>query len=601
MESKYIEEVVKDFLTTKETNFAILINGSWGSGKTHFWKNKLSKHCEKAQLKPIYLSLNGLNKIETLDYQLKIKLIPLLNKLAVKKSASLGKLAKNALFQLLKGKYNVDAESILKDVEIDLSDFSSKVICFDDLERCKIPLSEVLGYVNDFVEHKNLKVLFLSDESKIDTKNDENYNSIKEKVVGRVLSYKNNLIETLPLLFSKYEKTNNEFYNFLIEKEPLIYDYLLEFKEENLRNISFYLECLSKCFTSFKEHLDYTDEVIYFTLVFTIEFKSGILTSNDYTDFKGYDDINSSLTAYNFSKPNNDDEKPKTRLGVFHEKYIKKDRLRYNFYPSIYQFILTGYLNTENFNLELESRHPVQIPEHIKAYSKLLDYKFRHLKNVEFQELFELVFENAKEGKYSIYEYYRISIFFNFFSDNKLIEQTVAENQKTLLKGIKKAGLRQKINERQYESVFHFRKKDEGDEIIVQAIKDTHDLINTKRDARRTNKLIEALIINNLLLVKKIFQDYNLQKELFRFIEPTKLFKTLLSVENVTIVEFKHQLESRYNSVNIKDFLSQDFDFLAQLNTLITEKFHEKEVYQVQGLIFRELSKSIEEICENLK
>lgn len=601
MESKYIEEIVKNYFLTKETNYAILVNGSWGSGKTYFWKNKLSKYCEEAQLKPIYLSLNGLNKIETLDYQLKIKLIPLLSKLAVKKSASIGKLTKNALFQFLKGKYNVDAESILKDVEIDLSNFSNKVICFDDLERCKIPLSEVLGYVNDFVEHKNLKVLFLSDESKIDTNNDENYNSIKEKVVGRVLNYKNNLKESLPFLFIKYEELNNRFYKFLIQKESLIYQYLIEFEEENLRNISFYLECLSLSFPVFNKHLDYSDEVLYFTLIFTIEFKSGLLTSNDYKDYQSYDMINTLDSAFSFSKPKLDDEKPKSRLEIFYEKYIKKDRLRYNFYPTIYEFILTGYLNTENFKLELEDRKPGEIPDHVKAYSKLLDYHFRNLQNTEFQELYGMVLENTKKGKYSIYEYYRISIFFNFFSNQKLVNTTIDENQKLILEGIAIAGKREEINDRLYKSIFHFRNENEGDEKIVQFIKDTHNSIKVKEEAQKSNKFLSALSENNIELIKTIFDEHNFKMELFRFIEAVQLFNILKSIENRTLACFKNKMESRYSSSNINDFLSEDYDFLERLREFIDKRPKENIEFQVNNLLFTEISNDLEEICEKLK
>lgn len=601
MESKFIEDIFKDYVSTPDTNYALLINGTWGSGKTYFWKSKLSRQCEEAKLKPIYLSLNGLSKIETLDYQLKIKLIPYLNKLDTKKASAIVRISKN-IFNKLAEKYgNFNPEDILKDVEIDLNLFSNNVVCFDDLERCKIPLSEVLGYVNDFVEHKRLKVLFLSDESKIISSNDENYDSIKEKVIGRILTYKNDLKETLPLLFKKYEEINNEFYLFLKQKEKLIYCYLTEFKEENLRNISFYLENIMKSYSVFKAHPDYIDEVLYFSLVFTIEFKNGNLTSKDYNDYKGYDDINSSISAYNFSKPNSDEEKPKDRLELFHQKYIEKDRLRYHFYPSIYQFILTGYLDNERLNSELQKRHPIEIPLEIKAYQKLLHYNFRNLPNTEFNDLFQTVFEYAKNGKYSIYDYYQISIFFNFFSDCQLIKITKEEIQKVLLVGINIAKGREEINDRLYDSVFHFRKENEGDIVIVDCIKDAHNSIKAKQETEKTNELITALSENNIELIKMIFREYQVQKELFQFIVPNHLFNAIELIENETFTEFKYQLEVRYSSGNIRDFLSNDFEFLNELNGLIMEKIKDKDNYQVQDFLFKELSIQIDEICRKLK
>lgn len=210
MKSKYIEDIFTDYLATKETNYAILINGSWGSGKTFFWKTKLSQLSKDAGLKPIYLSLNGLNKIETLDYQLKIKLIPFLDSVDIKKAGTLAKITKNILNKLAEKYANFNPEEVLKDVEIDLALFSKSIICFDDLERCKIPLSEVLGYVNNYVEHKNLKIIILSNEKEISKVklDDEGYHAIKEKVIGRILNYKNNLSDILPILFSQYSNDN---------------------------------------------------------------------------------------------------------------------------------------------------------------------------------------------------------------------------------------------------------------------------------------------------------------------------------------------------------------------------------------------------------
>ena len=45
------------------TDYALLIDGKWGSGKTYYVKNILIPLIEKdKKYKPIYISLNGLNE-----------------------------------------------------------------------------------------------------------------------------------------------------------------------------------------------------------------------------------------------------------------------------------------------------------------------------------------------------------------------------------------------------------------------------------------------------------------------------------------------------------------------------------------------------------
>src|SRR6218665_4204550 len=300
MDSSHIIKIFDEYLKTKETSHALLLNGSWGSGKTYFWKNVLEGVCDNNNITPIYLSLNGINKIETLDYRLKIKLIPFLNRFDSKKSASFATLAKNILNKYVQNKYDIDPEQILKDVEIDIAHYLSHLICFDDLERCSIALSEVLGYVNDFVEHKNVKFLLLSDETKISNTQDElTYHSIKEKVIGRTLNFNNSLSETFPLFISKYLEVNAEFYGFLKNHEKLITNLLEEYQEKNLRNLSFFLDVLVHLYPQIKLNIDYSEEVILFSLIITVEFKKGILNSNDVKDYQDLDELNEAYVLYN--------------------------------------------------------------------------------------------------------------------------------------------------------------------------------------------------------------------------------------------------------------------------------------------------------------
>ena len=41
------------------------------------------------------------------------------------------------------------------------------MIVFDDLERCSIDITDLLGYINSFVEHEGVKVVVLADEGRI--------------------------------------------------------------------------------------------------------------------------------------------------------------------------------------------------------------------------------------------------------------------------------------------------------------------------------------------------------------------------------------------------------------------------------------------------
>lgn len=43
-------ESILDYVRSDYTDYAIMINGEWGVGKTHFWNNKIRKKIESMQL-----------------------------------------------------------------------------------------------------------------------------------------------------------------------------------------------------------------------------------------------------------------------------------------------------------------------------------------------------------------------------------------------------------------------------------------------------------------------------------------------------------------------------------------------------------------------
>lgn len=58
---------------------------------------------------------------------------------------------------------------------IRIFNYSDTVLCFDDLERVNMSIDEVLGYINNFVEHDGIKVIIIGNEDEIaDKLNDKN-------------------------------------------------------------------------------------------------------------------------------------------------------------------------------------------------------------------------------------------------------------------------------------------------------------------------------------------------------------------------------------------------------------------------------------------
>ena len=57
------EKIIYDYLENKNINYAIMIDGEWGSGKTYFIKNKVVGKYENA----LYISLYGISSVDKLS------------------------------------------------------------------------------------------------------------------------------------------------------------------------------------------------------------------------------------------------------------------------------------------------------------------------------------------------------------------------------------------------------------------------------------------------------------------------------------------------------------------------------------------------------
>src|SRR5690606_31243588 len=303
MNPENINSIVNDYLKKSQTQYALLINGSWGSGKTFFWKNKLINEVMDLNLKTMYVSLNGVNSIDKLEQLIFLQLIPKLGESQSEIVKNLTTVSKNIANAASKFFFKSDVTDLVKGTSVKAFGFKDYCICFDDLERCNVPIDELFGYLADFVEHKYLKCVVLADELKIkDQEKNQNlvngYEVIKEKIIGRVLNYDPNLKEVIPLLIDSY-KNNKELHSFLVKYSNFLVKTFSDQKIKNLRIVKFYLENIETVFKSLKSaDENYIVECLFLLAIFSIEFKEGRLESKDAANFDDYKAIDANWYSH---------------------------------------------------------------------------------------------------------------------------------------------------------------------------------------------------------------------------------------------------------------------------------------------------------------
>ncbi len=157
---------IKNYIDNTIYNHAILIDGSWGSGKTYFIKHTLIPVLKKEY-----------RDKDELTNQILIEALPFKH---LRKNKSFN-IASNIGKVILGSALSLNGFSLPKHF-IKIKDFISLdnyILIFDDLERCNININAVLGYINNFVEHDGLKTIIIANESEIATTQLATYKELK--------------------------------------------------------------------------------------------------------------------------------------------------------------------------------------------------------------------------------------------------------------------------------------------------------------------------------------------------------------------------------------------------------------------------------------
>lgn len=335
MYSEEIESVIAEYLKNPKAEYAVMIDGDWGSGKTYFLTHsliKIMKNIDNGKDKPrkyAYISLYGAKSIEEVSKEIVFQCFGNENKKRVKTANTVMETASNILTASL-GVVNIDLSKIKETLaKIDINNW---IICFDDLERCCLPINEILGYMNRLVEHNKCKVIVLANESEIgkitlnqrleekyqvvlsgrkmlfnnndssDTRNAESginvkklkdetkalfnedilYKAIREKVIGLTIRYEPQMDVVFDFIISDFIN-GTSLKNYLIKNKSRILGYFKEEKCYNLRTLISVLGYIQKVYEEMTSHqfhtVKYFDKImesfLEYIVMLTIYYRNG--------------------------------------------------------------------------------------------------------------------------------------------------------------------------------------------------------------------------------------------------------------------------------------------------------------------------------------
>lgn len=216
-QNKHIDDFLNYYLfKCLEPNYAVLIKGKWGCGKSYYIKNYLNSHglriidnfTNKQKNVVIYLSLYGVSSKEEINEKVLACLYPIISS---SKIDLLQKILKTApasavLSALSAAMFNstIPAKGVVEGLDIFVDHYRSEikkngkkklVLVLDDFERAHMPVIELLGFVNECVEFLHIPCIIIAEKDvlikAVNKQKDEStmygLSVSLEKVVGKEL------------------------------------------------------------------------------------------------------------------------------------------------------------------------------------------------------------------------------------------------------------------------------------------------------------------------------------------------------------------------------------------------------------------------------
>ena len=500
---------------------------------------------------------------------------------------------------------NENIKKSLGQIKKSLSSLNAKgnILIFDDLERCSINIVDLLGYINNFVEHQSYKVILIANEEELEKT--EKYTQIKEKLVGKTFEFKTDVDLAYDSFLLELKNTNNIKENILEKEKANILELFEKSESKNLRALRqtlldferFYDEVLIA--HSEKENL--IKDILYWFFLFSFEIRQG---NNEILDLPNLSEEYNKL-LFNDEKK---DEAKETKYKRLLNKYNLDNNwdvvISFDFWKGI---LLNSNIEKEKIDLALKNSK-YHATEEFNSW-KLL-YRYFDLDDDTFKILTDEVYFKIYNLEYQIFEEVKmVSSILLALKEKNLIDKTDFCLEYEIKKQIDYLFDKDLIDDEiilhsdlysfyhSYENYNYM--ESEAFSVILEYIKEKIANKLEKKLKDDSNLIISAISENNVNKLYSILVQSNnnfipyYDKPILKYIDINILVDSLKNSNNETIRRFSHLLEKRYDYA-ISELISEE-EFLIKLKEKL-ETIKNERIGKLSGYYFDNFSKTLD-IC----
>lgn len=641
-------ESILDYVRSDYTDYAIMINGEWGSGKTHFWNNKIRKKIESLQLNgkrytTIYMSLYGISNLEEISKKIFIETTQLMDKNLRKFMDANGQTTIPEY-----AKTGIDMANFFGVTQngdrVDYGEFFStddKVLCFDDLERANVDVIDILGYINNFVEHDHIKTIIICNEKELSTKlkssnlemktfiatylldkQDElnksdkpmvekiqdkiehvfdkanDYERIKEKLIGETFEYAPKFDYIINGILMRYEN-NPDLIRFLRENTGLIISTFNKSGTRNLRILKHALNDFKKIYEMVNKSYPNTNHrvmqtMLIFTIAISFEIKAGKITKDKFINIKDNEEYKSILVSSRILMDNR-----QFYIKEFDNNYYYNFKSEYRFFKFIEFYIRTRIFDMKLFKDNMETIRNTVDTENLPGYKRLLTEEYWKISDDQFTGVIQEVMDDVKEGKLTLIDTVKLFAYFSYFSRKGLIEYDLKTLKSVFFNGMNIASLSSEYcaNPKEELGKIAIEEVEEDMEDILKHFNMLNEQLLDKMYKEKAEDVMKCIPMRMEQFYEK-FDKECMEIPIFKYYDPFQLFQRISCASNEDIVLIKEKLIDRANRHTKQ--IEPEMKNIKQLKQIIDDYLKGKDP-TIKIVMLKEFSKDMGYILDKYK
>lgn len=619
-----IVNFLNGYMMNPDPQYAVLLKGKWGCGKTHFinhWIDAYKGNPTTEQvLEPIYVSLDGLSDTKQITTAINRVICPIL----YGKAAKAGKvLAKIASAMVLKHEVDLNYDGI-SDLSINigidsLSKFKSndslanskKLLIFDDLERCDIPMKKLLGYLNFFVEQCNCHLIVIGDEDKIaEGENKKIFGEFKEKTIGREFEIATDIHSALDTFVNQTPKND-----FVVGHQEQIEKFFAMTECDNLRILRQALWDFSRFEESMTDFLGdsrYEDIMIHVLGTYIIS----------YCEYRGKNhELLDKWIQYNYKGlhiAQKEIEQLKSQLGDLHQRYNNIYQRLSNYQTFKIEFVerVLLELNTGNSIKDYVGKEYFAPIAEVRSWARINEVYA--MSNKEFITFYRTLIDDICGIQVTSMKNLGYAIAYLVYLDSRTIKEFDEKDFNNIREALPKYWEAFQDEESVYDARIAFsrgvnsymttEKLKRLPEICAKFNEEYENRLKMSKNlmTRTLEELSDSNVDELCTLNKQALPDHSCTYDMvsiFNHVDMDKLMGNLLNLSNESLNSFTHFIRDRYYlSYNMSDWKHETNDDIKPLEKL---KGKVDEVIKTEEYIrkaaFMNLSKSLDGAIKRCK